>query len=510
MDSPSTGRPAGSVPPPPPPPPYGTRGPRQLRRLPDRGPIGGVCAGLAHYFGVDVVIVRIAAVVLAFSGPGVLAYILAWIFVPAADSDDPHLPVRGGGRDRGAQIFGIVLLGVAVSILWGGWWSPARRWVLPLALIVLGAWLVLRRDERDDGELSAGTGPGTTPEPGATPEPGSGSGPAPWSTPWSAPSTTVATSAPIDQSVAGKTVVDDTGTADDPTDETARDTAQTRTAAETAANLVDNDPTLVASTEEAAERPLAGPPPAAPEAGGGRPPWDPHGYWTAGHEHWHPRRPPLTEEERAARRRRRMVFPTVMGALLLWTGIAFLAGVSLTTGLAVALCIVGMGFVLGAFVGGSKALILPALVLAGALIASSIVDIPLEGPIGARTWTPEEIDQIDDHYQLSMGEGVVDLTELDLAGRDEIVIRASVGLGQLIVRVPDDVGVEVHADVSGGEIDVLGVLDEGIGVSTDRRVGTELYDTTIVLDLEVGFGKIEIVDEPADRSDPTTTTTTLG
>ena len=90
-----------------------------------------------------------------------------------------------------------------------------------------------------------------------------------------------------------------------------------------------------------------------PGSGSGiRPPWA-HVPW--GPEGWSHGPPEVSEEMRAARRRRRMVFPIVLGALLLWTGVAFLAGVSPKSGLAVALCIVGVGFVLGAFVGGSKA-----------------------------------------------------------------------------------------------------------------------------------------------------------
>jgi len=46
--------------------------------------VGGVCAGLADYYGLDVTIVRLAAaaIVLFTSGAGVLAYVLLWVLVP--------------------------------------------------------------------------------------------------------------------------------------------------------------------------------------------------------------------------------------------------------------------------------------------------------------------------------------------------------------------------------------------------------------------------------------------
>ena len=105
---PTSARPAR----PPRPRPPRAPGPRRLRRRPDDGHIAGVCAGVAEYFNVDPVIVRIAAVVLLFSGPGAFAYVLAWIFVPAepglARYGEPQPPIDR--KDRATQIFGIVLL----------------------------------------------------------------------------------------------------------------------------------------------------------------------------------------------------------------------------------------------------------------------------------------------------------------------------------------------------------------------------------------------------------------
>ena len=62
---------------------------RRLIRSPRDGNIAGVCAGLADYFDVDVVLVRAAWVVFsivpgAIIG-GVLAYAAAWILIPEGD-----------------------------------------------------------------------------------------------------------------------------------------------------------------------------------------------------------------------------------------------------------------------------------------------------------------------------------------------------------------------------------------------------------------------------------------
>ena len=59
--------------------------PRQLRRRPDQGMIGGVAAGVADYLGVDIVAVRLAFVLVAFAGGiAVPLYLAAWLLVPAA------------------------------------------------------------------------------------------------------------------------------------------------------------------------------------------------------------------------------------------------------------------------------------------------------------------------------------------------------------------------------------------------------------------------------------------
>ncbi len=47
--------------------------------------IAGVCGGLAEYFNLDPLLVRILMVVFALgTGAGFLFYILAWLFIPEA------------------------------------------------------------------------------------------------------------------------------------------------------------------------------------------------------------------------------------------------------------------------------------------------------------------------------------------------------------------------------------------------------------------------------------------
>ncbi len=51
--------------------------------------IGGVCGGIAEYFGIDATLVRVITLVLIFAvGSGLLLYLLAWLIIP--NCDDPY------------------------------------------------------------------------------------------------------------------------------------------------------------------------------------------------------------------------------------------------------------------------------------------------------------------------------------------------------------------------------------------------------------------------------------
>jgi phage shock protein C len=59
-------------------------GTKVLVRSRDGRMVGGVCAGAAGYFGVDVTVVRVLVAVVAVitGGAGVLAYLAAWAIIP--------------------------------------------------------------------------------------------------------------------------------------------------------------------------------------------------------------------------------------------------------------------------------------------------------------------------------------------------------------------------------------------------------------------------------------------
>lgn len=70
---------------------------RRLFRNPNDKILGGVCSGVANYFDIDPVIIRLIFAVLFFTaGVGLLAYILAWIIVPVPKTPEDMRYMTGG------------------------------------------------------------------------------------------------------------------------------------------------------------------------------------------------------------------------------------------------------------------------------------------------------------------------------------------------------------------------------------------------------------------------------
>jgi phage shock protein PspC (stress-responsive transcriptional regulator) len=72
------------------------RGSKKLYRDKENGMVGGVLAGLGHYFGIDKVWLRIFVLVMVLAwGTGVLAYIILWIVMPEAVTTTEKLEMTG-------------------------------------------------------------------------------------------------------------------------------------------------------------------------------------------------------------------------------------------------------------------------------------------------------------------------------------------------------------------------------------------------------------------------------
>jgi phage shock protein C len=121
--------------------------------------IGGVCSGLARYFNIDVVLVRLFWVLLLLlQGSGVLAYIIAWIIIPAENNVQYDFPASeneeftveeensfNSNSSQGNKIAGLILIGAGVFLLLRMYipmYSWRRLW--PLILIIAGIFIALQ------------------------------------------------------------------------------------------------------------------------------------------------------------------------------------------------------------------------------------------------------------------------------------------------------------------------------------------------------------------------------
>jgi phage shock protein PspC (stress-responsive transcriptional regulator) len=155
-----------------------------------------------------------------------------------------------------------------------------------------------------------------------------------------------------------------------------------------------------------------------------------------------------------------------------------------------AMLVIGVGLVVGAWWGHARALILVGLMLLPFAWIASLVDVPLEGGWGSRRFAPATSAELREEYRLVGGELVLDLT--DYVGTDASVdVNASVGFGQLRVLLPEEAGADIDATVGGGVIRLPGVprLE---GTRLDDRRSIDGDGTTFTLSLDAGIGVIRV------------------
>jgi phage shock protein C len=124
-------------------------GQRLLRRSKKDRIIGGVCGGIARYFGGDALLFRIAFLVLLVPGGlGLLLYLIAWIAIPEFKTEAEEVrdtinhPVD---RRTAGSVAGAVLVIAGTLILldrFVDWFDP--RVIGGAALIIIGAFIIMR------------------------------------------------------------------------------------------------------------------------------------------------------------------------------------------------------------------------------------------------------------------------------------------------------------------------------------------------------------------------------
>jgi predicted membrane protein len=162
--------------------------------------------------------------------------------------------------------------------------------------------------------------------------------------------------------------------------------------------------------------------------------------------------------------------------------------------LPVLLILVGVALVVSAQRGEGRAgLIAFGAVLTVVLPLGTLVQIPFGGGVGDATERPTEFR--DRSYEHAIGKLTVDLSGLawdEASGTADATVDAAVGIGQLVVIVPQDIGcVAPHARAGIGEVKVFGESEGGIGPDYEVRTSCTV-GPTLRLELSVGLGQVEV------------------
>lgn len=105
-------------------------GNRKLYRDENNKVLGGVCSGIANYFGIDAIIVRVIFAILLFSGIGFIAYLLLWVVVPSTASTEIGGQRRKLYRDNDHKIIAGVCAGLG-SYFGVPVWLPRLLFLIP-------------------------------------------------------------------------------------------------------------------------------------------------------------------------------------------------------------------------------------------------------------------------------------------------------------------------------------------------------------------------------------------
>ena len=130
--------------------PAGGPAPRPtLRRSKADRVIAGVCGGLGHYFGIDPILVRLAFAVLVLAGlSGIFLYIVAWIVIPEESEAGSAGQASASASKAAGLVIGAVLVAAGAILLLERFWPRFDDVLWPVALIAIGAAVILQGARR--------------------------------------------------------------------------------------------------------------------------------------------------------------------------------------------------------------------------------------------------------------------------------------------------------------------------------------------------------------------------
>jgi phage shock protein PspC (stress-responsive transcriptional regulator) len=207
---------------------------------------------------------------------------------------------------------------------------------------------------------------------------------------------------------------------------------------------------------------------------------------------WTPSPPPaFVVADRGPRLNRALISASVLAAgVYLLIGQAGAYKTLALQAIAVALTTLGVGLAATAWRARSRGALVLGVLLSLVVMVGSVVEGDYGSSIGKRVWRPTDTTSIAGTYQLAVGNGTLDLTQLttQLDGR---TITVTMGGGTLTVLMPDGVPFSAYGDVGVGSLDIFGDRWDGPVTETVSTPGWT-PSTGLRLRLHLRVGHVEV------------------
>lgn len=439
-------------------------------RLPARGHVAGVCAGIGYRYGVDPILVRVAFVASTiFGGSGILLYLAGWLVLArAGDGTSPAQSLMGRGHSSDSSTKTIVLLvalAIAATTVGPIGVGLGGSGLIGLILMVGGLWLLYQRAPVPPalpqnappyvGAAHAYAGTGFVPGPFT---PGYF---APNQPPMYTPYTKLPDHYEPEQPSAEQPPHAEPG---NPTISLSKDPGPS----------VGTDPTSV-----------LGEAPVTP------PSWDPLGVAPFAWDLPDPAVKATPLLPLPPRKRRSGWTLTVLGLAIIVAAVTGATGAAtgndwFTPGRvgAVALAVIAAGLILGAFLRKGYGLLVVTGPLAAFVILASLV-FPIQfDASGEQKWTPTTASDLQPSYSGAFGSFTLDLSGITFTDNDSVDVSAS--FGEFLVLVPPTVNVKNNCTVVMG--DGSGCLDGGLHQGREATPDSP----TVTINAKATFGSLAV------------------
>ncbi|MGA9873488.1 MAG: PspC domain-containing protein [Rhodococcus sp. (in: high G+C Gram-positive bacteria)] len=454
-------------------------------RLPQRGHIAGVAAGIGYRYGVDPVLIRVALVVgTIFGGAGIFLYLAAWLLLSrAGDSASPAESLMGKGSSSESTtkiVVLIVALVIAVSTIGPVGVGLGGSGLISMLALLAGLWLLHQR--RPEPPEFLPNGEKIYPQQGF---------PVSFDTPYNAGSWAGAAYRPPGYNTAQYQPVNYQAGTRNLGEHGAGSTGYTPYTMLPKSYVPTPPPAQVPHTDTAPVD-LNKAPAVTNSVDDGfsaqptPPSWDPLGVAPFAWDLPEPTAksaPEVTEKKKRSRWTSSFIGLALVAAAVAATVASATGSEWLTPARigAVALAVIGTGLVLGAFLRkGYGLLVVTGPLLAFVVFASIVGPVDFDGrSSGEQSFAPLTIAELQPNYTVQAGDLQLDLRNLALT--EDRTVAITVTMGNATIRVPE--GMSVVADCT------------AVAAATDCDVpgGPSDADVTLTIDGSARLGNLEVL-----------------